>query len=512
MDQLRLLQENDRLRNERDRLRDERERRNDEKLERLLLYVRPSEQPRTASRPGSRALESESRGPNINGLVINSPQHSRPLTPKPQEVHLSQEDAMVYEYDSGELPAGSIAIEHSTGVHRLLRWPSIKSLLESPAVRHIVKRPLNENFVMQLENAKGVLRLYGRGQGPDRFDGASTTPASPATSTTSTSRSDESAKSPAASTPDVWGANIGPPNVVDGRFSNGTTDDHPGGMNADGTLKIDRTTMDMLYKSYMDNMHILHPFVDKTRLKRMFDRFYNLTHPTESQAPLKSPFMYHNSITHPDSIIRPSRKRKLSSGDSPRDSSHSDSSRSGPEPIVERRISTAIVLLVMALGKISAHKGFLSGPVPEVPMDPSSGPPTSSPFNNNSPSTFKMSPSRVSSPTSAVISEPRSMSFNPRSSSEHHYTENHWRGDKNVDVIPGLAYFAKATEILGSLQGATDLSNVQANLLASLYMGQLASSIESWTWINQACRSCLFLMRGCVYLLQCPVQRLTFPL
>ena len=388
---------------------------------------------------------------------------------------------MVYKYCSGELPAGSIAIDHSTGVHRLLRWPSIKSLLESPAIRYIVKWPFNENFLMQLENVKGVLRLYGRGQGLDRFDGASTTPASPTISTTSTSRSDESAKSPAASTPDVWGANIGPPNIVDGRFSNGTTDDHPGVMNADGTFKIDRITMYILYRSYMNNIHILHPFIDKTRLKRIIDRFYNRTHPTGSQAPLRSPFMYYNSTIHLDSIIRSLKKRKLSSGDSSRDLSRSDSSRSGPEPVIERRISTAIVLLVMALGKISAYKGFLSGPVTEVPVYSSSGPPTSSASNNDSTSTFKMSLPRVSSATSAVISEARSMSSNPRSSSEHHYTENHWRGNRNMDVIPGLAYFIRATEILGTLQGATNLPNVQANLLASLYIGQLASSIESWT-------------------------------
>ncbi len=69
------------------------------------------------------------------------------------------------------------------------------------------------------------------------------------------------------------------------------------------------------------------------------------------------------------------------------------------------------------------------------------------------------------------------------------------KGVKNADVIPGLAYYAYATDILGNLHGGNDLTYIQANLLAGLYAGQLARVFESWSWINSACRACQVLAR-----------------
>ncbi|EED11631.1 hypothetical protein TSTA_108190 [Talaromyces stipitatus ATCC 10500] len=61
---------------------------------------------------------------------------------------------------------------------------------------------------------------------------------------------------------------------------------------------------------------------------------------------------------------------------------------------------------------------------------------------------------------------------------------------RNVHVIPGLAYYAHATDILGNMQGGTSLSNVQAALLAGLYMGQLVHPFQSHGWISQAATAC----------------------
>jgi hypothetical protein len=49
----------------------------------------------------------------------------------------------------------------------------------------------------------------------------------------------------------------------------------------------------------------------------------------------------------------------------------------------------------------------------------------------------------------------------------------------NLDIIPGLAYYAYATNILGNMQGGNNLRHVQAALLAALYAGQLAYPIQS---------------------------------
>ena len=66
---------------------------------------------------------------------------------------------------------------------------------------------------------------------------------------------------------------------------------------------------------------------------------------------------------------------------------------------------------------------------------------------------------------------------------------------RNVDLIPGLSYYAPATDILGNLHGSNDLFYVQAYLLAGLFMGQLARPFESFNWIASACRGCRFLVR-----------------
>lgn len=67
-----------------------------------------------------------------------------------------------------------------------------------------------------------------------------------------------------------------------------------------------------------------------------------------------------------------------------------------------------------------------------------------------------------------------------------------------MDVIPGLAYYGYATQILGSLQGANGLPHVQAALLAGLYAGQLAHPFQSHGWIYQAARACQVLVRSYV--------------
>ncbi|EED15816.1 hypothetical protein TSTA_009380 [Talaromyces stipitatus ATCC 10500] len=65
---------------------------------------------------------------------------------------------------------------------------------------------------------------------------------------------------------------------------------------------------------------------------------------------------------------------------------------------------------------------------------------------------------------------------------------------KNMHVIPGLAYYAHATDFLGNMQGGSGISNVQAALLAGLYTGQLAHPFQSHGWISQAARACLILV------------------
>ena len=67
---------------------------------------------------------------------------------------------------------------------------------------------------------------------------------------------------------------------------------------------------------------------------------------------------------------------------------------------------------------------------------------------------------------------------------------------RNINLMPGMAYFSYATDILGNQQGGNTVAHAQCMLLAALYLGQFARVLESWSWINNACRICLILIKS----------------
>jgi hypothetical protein len=64
----------------------------------------------------------------------------------------------------------------------------------------------------------------------------------------------------------------------------------------------------------------------------------------------------------------------------------------------------------------------------------------------------------------------------------------------NPNVIPGWAYFASAAPVLDEFPEEADLSYLQANLLAALYMGQLAQPSQAYSYLSNACRICQILI------------------
>ena len=387
----------------------------------------------------------------------------------------------------------SFSVEHTTAAHRLLRWPAIKALLKPWSY-------FSDDYVMEMEENRGVLRVYGKGRGRDYGDGGQPGPFSPSSNSPNV-RGDElhEAQNPASPPEGLWGASFNSPQMTE--FRN-PTHESIGGLNPDGTLKIDPPTLYRLLASYMKNIHIMHPFMDKARLARMVERFAKRYNPSDMNV-IKSPFILpavtlaHDSRREPSIHFHKIAKRKHSDA-----SFHSFNSELGSmsdrpalKPALEHSISTAIILLVMALGQICEHQTALPGPVQddikETPNQrPSSYSPT--PLHTDSPPPLSIRQSPTSSSHSTTnTSAPSPMSGLSRRSS----TEEPPSGIRNVDVIPGLAYFARATDILGNLSGANDLAHVQANLLAGLFTGQLASVFESWSWIYSACRACQLLVR-----------------
>lgn len=394
--------------------------------------------------------------------------------------------------DSGgsSAPDVPVAIEHTTAAHRLLRWPSIKALVSKSN-----QLKVTEDYVMRGEEKKGILRVYGRGEGPDRGDGAH--PSSPSSSSTSV-RSDETpeARSPASSTDGLWGSGF-----ADARFVNDI-----GGLNRDGTLILDPLTLRKLLKSYMENIHIMHPFLNKASLYQMVENFSAYYNPDRHrQSTRLSSSVSATAATQEgrgesfNSNPREPGKRKRSDGPYHQNYVHEACPSPGlpsSQPPIQKSISTAIVLLVMALGKICEWHDPLPGPVSGSGKESNFPQPMSiSPLVR--PNTEPASPNSVRSPTSSTRSLGNAATASPVGGfrSNRRMTDDVWPGARNVDVIPGLAYYAQATDILGNCHGGNDLAHVQANLLAGLYAGQLARTFESWSWIHTACRACRYLVR-----------------
>lgn len=389
----------------------------------------------------------------------------------------------------------NVPVEHTTAAHRLLAWPSIKKLVHShKQLRYLAA---NEDYVMRLEEASGVLRVYGRGEGKDKGDGAQPGPHSPAPSNNSV-RSDESYETQSTPSPaeNLWGAGFITP-VTSPCLSPPTTLNEA---SFDFSLNIHPQTLRRLLDSYLSNIHIMHPFLEVGRLTGMVERFSLRYNPTEQKL-TRSLFSKAPSNTNIDALrgIPPNFPRPGKS----RHDGHTQSfatelagTHAHPKREIEfeRSISTAIVLLVMAMGRICEWKK----PLPGVrhlneQKEPTPGLHHHSPpnINGQSPRAYPHGtpPSHVGGNTPAP--SPTNMYRNSLPSPRSVVDDSM----KNMDVVPGLSFYAPATDILGNLHGSNDLAHVQAYLLAGLFMGQMARTFESFNWISSACRACRFLVR-----------------
>lgn len=161
-------------------------------------------------------LESESKsGDGMQPLDSNDP---------PGQSYVERED--------GEL---SIPVEHTTAAHKLLSWPSIRNLL--------YPREYDEDYVMKLEEQRGLIRVYGRGEGDDTSEDR--TSPTPLTSSNSSSGWDDS-HAHRASPSSPW-----------------TQSSHPSGfpqklrdkgVDEFGTLWADPDTIRRYHRSYLEHI------------------------------------------------------------------------------------------------------------------------------------------------------------------------------------------------------------------------------------------------------------------
>jgi hypothetical protein len=391
-----------------------------------------------------------------------------------QQLDLDEPPGQSYlERQDGEL---SMPVEHTTAAHKLLSWPLIRNLL--------YPREYDADYVMKLEEQRGLIRVYGRGEGDDTSeDRMSPTPLSSSNSSSGWEETHAHQASPSS----PWTRSAHPSG-----FPQKLRDK---GVDESGTLWTDPDTIRRYHRSYLENIHKLHPFLDQGDLDKKIEMLIKL-----------------------HCLPNTSGSTPAGTGDVPRGAKRKRSCETlqgaacdfpistgvrteATSRRVEKSIDNAVLLLVLALGSICEVGAPVPGPVTDNPPDFRKewipGPPTRSVL---SPAESAMilaeqggfyAPHTV--PYPSPVDDHRSVRGQSASARGDVPANQHLR---NVDVIPGLSYYAYATQILGALQGANCLPHVQAALLAGLYAGQLAHPFQSHGWIYQAARACQVLIRS----------------
>ncbi|KAJ6081446.1 hypothetical protein N7499_006320 [Penicillium canescens] len=347
-------------------------------------------------------------------------------------------------------------------------WPAIKKLL-SP-------KGYDEDYVMRLEEERGLISIYGQGEISYTADGSQL----PRYGGFDGVRLD--------------GDGAGPDSDVE--------------VDKFGNLKLDAATAQRYYESYLANMFNLHPFLEQDELNIKVDTFIRCyCRPSSSTSSTTD-----DMRSAHDGLPPAKRKRSKEKLGAPGESVETASNP--PRPRVGKNIGNAMIMLCLALGAICEVPAPLPGPIMGHRIDYRSQPiPGSlSPLSQNGvytanhvlslanpaaviqkwhshyPYLLPMQP--TSQPFPATLGETQG-NLSRRCVSN---TRDEQGNTRNHQVIPGLALYGYATAILGLLQGGNDLEHVQTGLLAGLYAGQLVHPLQSHSWIFQASRACQVLV------------------
>lgn len=371
----------------------------------------------------------------------------------------SIDDESIRRFDplAGQL---SIPIEHTTGAHKLLiAWDAIHPFYEGIITQDQVK-----NYVWHEETRRGQLRLFGQGEGNDGMPSSDSLRASVRSPPyTDADPAASPASNPAMAADGFWGFGFDAP--MEAPF------DTAGGLTPSGSLCLDRATVTRLFKSFMENMWVLHPFFHQRHITQLLERFIRRFC---WDANSRGSFDSSASPAGPGS--RPMKRKRSEGGD---EDARNPETRRMP---LERSVQNAVILLILALGKNCEHKAPLPAPVmPGEDGMPGAGP--SPPPDGSGPG------------WRGGIRQPNGTGHSSPYEKAHAQSPRLNRKMRNIDRIPGLAYYAYAVGILGEQQGAPELAHVHAKILAGLFMAQMARVIDSWSWIHAACTACKLLFR-----------------
>lgn len=291
-------------------------------------------------------------------------------------------------------------------------WKGIEYLDELVGSGHNLS-----DYIMQLEIKRGVILLWGGGEMRNVEDIAEQDP----------------------EYREYWCSLGTVHNITYREYSS-----HAGGLGSDGRLDITTAVVNELLELYISDIHKLHPFLDLREIQTMFEKF------KEDNSPDTKPT---HVARQPHSHIK--RKRWNSS------LSEDDSAKTP----FGHSLSNAIVLLILALGKVCSYKDVHPLPNPESYRSARSNG-TWGPLDSSSHASGSF---ECEMPTNCC--------------------------PKNIGIMPGMAYYAFAMHILVKEQGGLTLAHAQAFILAALYLSQFARVLESWSWIDSACQIVVMLLK-----------------
>lgn len=360
----------------------------------------------------------------------------------------------------------TIPYQHTTAAHKLLWWPSIRALVDQDLLTQ-------ETYVIDEEENRGVLKIYGRGEGSENGD-ALFQDDSDSEYMSSGSDPDSSAQH-IGFNPNSWDSSVEPDGGI-GPEGEG----HSTSSAEQRKLRFDRQTVLQLLNSYLANIHILHPILDAatitTTALRFTDHFEKLeeartAYPTTGIGVVSDNTGNQSPAARGRTSSVTGKRKRGSAQTVPQLHDTSDLPQLEPHPRkrhIPRNVHAVLVLLVLALGSICLHRAPVPGPLPRESSFGSPGYMGADPYTTTPPA---------------------------GSGAQDRGQGGQRRELRNVDVIPGLGYFSQALDILGGLIGSNKLENVQAGLLAGLYWGQLGRVLDSWKWISWACMGCQILIR-----------------
>jgi hypothetical protein len=382
------------------------------------------------------------------GIMVPSQQPSTPAESVRTDIggrsNAANRDNIAVKQDDA-VTAG-LKSDHTTPAHMLLEEWGLMDTFPSN-VEYLQRLKDNgrkySDYPVQLEQARGTLRVWGVGEGHDLNDGTQG-PGSPESS----NDSDAPSPAPSLEKEGLWGHppldHPSPHSMNSSTPRQYTSDEPAGGLTPDGRLDLSSAVVDRFHKSYMEHMYTLHPFLHINKLTKMIQDFKKEYSP-DARAANASHLAAHQ--------LNPGVKRKRTSS--------AFGEPYPPRGAIEHSLRNAIVLLVLALGQVCCYKGPLPSPQSDKGSSASG---TWGSFSSNPNGSFR---SETSEDTRA----------------------------RNVDILPGMAYYGYATDMLGNHHGGTTIGHAQAFLLAALYIGQYARTLESWSWIHHACTVIVVLIK-----------------